>query len=168
MADRYMPLARDARVFRLARREGGHLPSGQRLPKPEWLEPTRDDKTAAEASGRVPGLSVWDVAFTSYADAVWLRDSTASGQEAFVAEVATLVTIANTHTRSLDVVSDPLDVPFADPRWAHLDDARRQSLANAVNGHALIEGISRPDGVQRSPHRSFLTDLVEAFAPHAA
>lgn len=168
MADRYTPLARDARVFRLARREGGHLPSGQRLPKPEWLEPTRDDKTAAEASGRVPGLSVWDVAFTSVPDAVWLRDSAVSGQEAFVAQVSRLDEVAAGHGRALDVVTDPLDVPVADPRWATLEAPRRESIARAVRGHSLIEGINRPTCVPKLSHRGFLVDLVGVFDPHAA
>lgn len=167
MAERYAQLSRETRVFRLARRGGGHLPAGQRIPKPEWLEPTDEDKRAGESSGRRPGLSVWDVAHTSVADALWFRDTTGEEQEAFAASVEKVCEVGRAHAREVAVVSDPVDVPRETSRWTALSADDQAHLGGAAAGHSLIEGISRTPEVSKLAHKSFRADLAEAFEPHS-
>lgn len=166
MRDRYSPLNGSARVFRLARRGGGHLPSGHRLPKPEWLEPNDPDKSAAATSGRTPGISVWDAAYASVEDACWFRNIPRSSQEAFGATVQAILDVGAGHARAMGVVVDPETVPTGEARWQALDESARARLTMAAEGHSLIEGISKPSGVARPDHRAFLDALVRTFQPH--
>lgn len=167
MRDRYSALGASARIFRLARRGGGHLPVGQRLPKPEWLNPTSEDVEEGERAGRPPGLSVWDAELTTVANACWFRGCLPANQEAFAADVSSVVKIGASSGRTLSVVADRHPCPAMDARWGDRDERERADLVRAAEGHSLIEGIARPNDTTKNAHRAFLVALCEVFDSHA-
>lgn len=166
MRSRFAPLAGEAIVFRVVRAGGGFLPEGQRLPKPEWLEPTAEDQKDGEARGRPPGLSVWDEAVASLDDACWFRGMERdAGVRSFSIQVAAALAVGQRHARELTVVCDPESIDQDAARWRTLTEERQQHLVDAAQGHSLIEGLRRPAGGARKPHRSLLLALTEAFKP---
>jgi hypothetical protein len=139
----FSPLPEEGRVFRLAVRGSGFLPADAVLPLPAWLEPTKRDVEEATQRGRRPGLSVWDEAFTRTDEA-----RVVSGRPdgiAFDLAVQDCRETGQRHDREIDVVADPLDDRAPEAGW---------------EGHALIEGIKRPPGVDRQRHKDMLLDLI--------
>ncbi len=167
MRERYSPLPGEANVFRMARLGGGHLPHGHTLPLPEWLEPNKEDATAAQRSGRVPGISVWDCAVARPDDARWFRCRPAEESwQCFAISVERAKDIGRACGRAVELVADPVTLPQADVRLAALGAAERERLASAGEGHSLMEGLKRTAGTKVA-HRSFLDELCGAFGPHS-
>lgn len=175
----------------MARRGGGHLPVGHRLPKPEWLEPTREDIAEGERSGRPPGLSCWETAYTHLDDALWFRDLPAQpdllpnqplpdlpdppaqpaqpaqpAPEAFDITVQDVLTVGSAHQRPLAVVHDAHPCPALYTRWHALDEATRSQRVRAAQGHCLIEGLRRPADLSRPQQKELLCALAARFQPH--
>jgi hypothetical protein len=165
MREQYEALPNTSEVFRLVKPGGGFLPVGHRLPKPEWLEPSEDDVKEAARTGRRPGLSVWDTTLSSVEQACIWGKRTPSDQLAFSASVANIHGAALARSRAIDVVADPLDVNV-EPQLSILNaEPEQASLAASAEGHALIEGIRRPDGTSKKDHRDFRAALIEVFKP---
>jgi hypothetical protein len=163
MRERYAPLSTSGGVFRLARVGGGFLPPGHRLPKPEWLEPDKQDIAEAAKSGRAPGLSVWDTELATHEDACWWRDVPPEDYRSFAAPISKLLACGARHARSLGVVADPL--PTDEPRLKVAPVGVQQRLVRAAEGHSLIEGIARPEGAPKQGHKLFRAELAELFGP---
>ncbi len=164
MPKRYDDLPAETSVFRSVRTGGGFLPIGHVLPKPEWLEPTKEDVAEAQQSGRSPGLSVWDVAVASHEDACWWRGAEPHEQRSFQASVERIVEIGEKHSRTLSVVGDALATKD-EPRLAALEDPAKARLIEAASGHSLIEGIKRPTGTSKLDHKSLREELARQFVP---
>ena len=164
MRKRYEPLPDGAAVFRSVRVAGGFLPSGFRLPKPEWLEPTNDDVAEAAKSGRAPGLSVWDAALAAHDDACWWRKVDSGEYRSFCADLTKLRQAATGFSRPFDIVADPLPTDD-EPRLAQLGVDERKRLEIAAGGHSLAEGIKRPAGTPKREHKSFREELARHFSP---
>lgn len=162
--DRYAALPREVGVIRTARIGGGFLPDGHLLPKPEWLEPNKEDQADAKVSGRAPGISVWEVPGAQHVSACWIREVDDRGQRSFVAGVDSIQAVASTHARELGVVADPLDHPAEDDRWMTLTSDFQQGVRDTADKHSLIEGIKRPAGMAEKEHRSFREELARAFS----
>jgi hypothetical protein len=165
--DRYAALPGGVGVFRTARVGGEFLPEGHLLPKPEWLEPTKDDQEEAKRSGRPPGLSVWEVPGATHAAACWIRRQDELQQRSFTAGVDKLMAVAAAHTRQLDIVADPLEHPVSDDRWSGLSSDAQADVLGASDAHSLIEGIKRRAGLPEREHRSFREEFARSFAPLA-
>lgn len=150
--ERFTPLDGRDEVFRLAvEGQKVFLPYGAALPLPEWFQPTKEDEAEGVVRGRVPGLSVWNCARTGTADAARIRwgEAVPDGVRAFAIGVDRVREIGEREGRRLDVVADPLD----------------PSDGEGADGHALIEGLKRPDGTPRAAHRQLLTVLVAGCRP---
>lgn len=150
--ERFSPLPDEADVFRLVIE--GHkvfMPPGVALPLPAWLEPNDEDVAAATKRNRPPGLSVWDCARTRVSDAARIRwgAEPPAGVRGFAWRAGRVREIGRNANRHVDVVTHPRDA--ADGAGA--------------DGHALIEGLKRPDVVPRPLHRQLLTDLARASRP---
>lgn len=167
MPERYAPVSQGKKVFRTTRFGGGLLPAGHQLPKPEWLEPTKDDIADAEQSGRPPGLSVWARPEATHDAACWLRRLEPAEQRSFVANVGGMLAIAEKHKRAFAVVSDPLEHPTdtTDERWAAVATEARIPVCTTCDAHSLAEGIRKPEGVTKIEHRSFREELASQFEP---
>jgi hypothetical protein len=109
------------------------------LPLPDWLEPTSTDKREAEVSGRPPGISVWDTELTTVAQA---RQHAGNGGHAFTLGVGALRTTAARFNRPLDVVRNPVPGEGGD-------------------GHSLVEGMKRPEGLERRLQKDFLQAVLQ-------
>lgn len=142
------------------------MPIGHLLPIPEWLEPTHKDVEEANRVGRAPGLSVWDKAVTSFRQACLWRRVNPTVERAFAAQVRTVRGVGEKYARQLDVVADPLDV--GEPDRAEIVNAAeadaRDQLVQSAQGHSLVEGIKRPNGLTKIHHRSFREELARQFS----
>lgn len=136
---------------------------GARLPLPEWLEPQKADLEEAARSGRPAGLSVWSAPPTSHTDACRHRCLDPTTHRSFGAEVAAVRAIAEVHGRDVDVVADPLEFDAENECHARVPQAARGRFVEALAGHALIEGIRRPEGTPKSAHQLFRAALVAVF-----
>ena len=164
MRKRYEALNDENVVARNVKMHGGFLPLGHLLPKPEWLEPTKDDVAAAARSDRPPGLSVWDYELASHQDACWWRDVDPTEYKSFRAAVSELRGVAARHDRPLSIVGDPLETEGV-PRLEAEDSPTQARLRKAALGHSLVEGIKRPTGASKKDHKNFREELARRFSP---
>jgi hypothetical protein len=148
MPERYWPLADEAVVVRLANAQSSFLPATAVLPLPQWLEPTHQDIEEAQKSGRPPGITVWDASLTNVEQARLLSGKPEG--RAFAAQVTSCKKVAADHARQIAIVADPVDEKKPSPGW---------------EGHALIEGLRRPAGLNNGKklQQDFLTDLIGMF-----
>jgi hypothetical protein len=164
-ADRHDALPAAATVFRSARESkgtNGFLAPGMTLPRPNWLEPGKQDiaDSAARSPPRRAGLSVWDLARTTPRQEMAIRKFFAVGANraadtrvlrAFSASVGDILTTGSQHQRQVDVVRDAITTcPLP-----------------GVDGHSLVEGLRWEDDATREAsrevHQNFLDDLVVNF-----
>lgn len=159
---RYEPLQKDAVVFRLAARGGGHLPKNARKPTDSgWLALTDEDKAEAIKSGRPAGLSVWDTEATTPDQAIAIREFDAGKpsnpekpQEAFYCTVSDVdVAVQQVQTTHADASCIACEV-VSDPR----------SLTpphDGESGHALIEGLTTAP--TKALYKALRTELLAVF-----
>lgn len=163
MVERYTPLSPDDRIFRTARHGGGHLPAGHRLPKPEWLEPSREDIDEGIASGRAAGLSVWKTPPGDHRHACQHRGVAPETQRSFVIGVGALRGVAGEHERAVDVVTDGVPFDAENPCHVAVPEAHRAAFTAALSSHSLVEGLRNDRPSEKPRHRAFLLALVETF-----
>ncbi len=150
-------------MFRTTRPGSGHLPSGHRLPIPEWIEPTQDDIAEGKKSGRPAGLSVWEYPPANHRDACRHRGANPAEHRSFTVKVAVVRSIAKHFERAVDVVADPVEFDSANDHHQQVPEAERETFCQTLGAHSLIEGIRRPDGASKSIHRTFRARLADAF-----
>jgi hypothetical protein len=150
-APTFAPLPADGSVLRLARVGSSFLPAGHTLPEPGWLTPSSADKAEAAARQRIAGLSAWDVAGCNLAQARDLANR--PDDQGFVAPIASLYRTASEGpvVARLQVVRDELIDAFPRSGW---------------DAHVLIEGLERPQGVDRKAWKDLQTTLVRCFQPY--
>ena len=167
MRERYQPLPNEQTVFRTVKRGGGFLPPGHKLPKPDWLEPTKEDQKEAEKAGRSPGLSMWDAEYTTFNQACTWRRTPETEQLAFATTVESILLVGTTHKRNLGVVADPLDLDAPEHKTilAQLRNDVLQQQQQSAQGHSLAEGIRKPSGANTRAHREFRAELASKFEP---
>lgn len=135
----------DACVFRLANRGTDFLPADAVLPTSGLFRPSSDDEAEGKERGRPPGLSVWDRGRTTVEQAQHLADKPES--EAFGLLAERVRQIGVSQGLNLDVWYDALDERESEP---------------GADGHALIEGLARPEGKPKKTYRDVRRKLAEA------
>ena len=148
MPERFSPLSSEAVIFRLATPASTLFPSGRDLPLPEWLAPTSADEAEAAARNRPAGLSVWQLARTTASQARAFGDQAEA--LAFSTTAGECRSVGATLSIPLDVLHDPL-----------LD----QQDQDGWEGHAVIEGLKRPDGAPKKTYSQLREALVTVFTP---
>jgi hypothetical protein len=165
--NRYSQVPPQAVVFRLAAQGGAFLPKSETIPTEiGWLAPTAADKREAEEAKRVAGLSAWDHEQTTAEQAIEIRlrataDSSVLTNDSEEVQVACYCDVADVHrvvnelqqhnpdaSFSINFVRDPLEF---EPPLAGQD------------GHVLIEGLERPNGVSRALYRELRAKLLRVF-----
>jgi hypothetical protein len=141
MADRYARLHESARVRRMVKHPGAYWPESVPLPTAAMLEPTKADVAEGEASGRGPGVSVFDSASFDRDAACWIRgDQVYTDRErwkSFEAGVKDLRGI-QPFGDALDVVTDPLDARAVTSPAPMSDEI----IQRTCDAHALLEGVA--------------------------
>jgi hypothetical protein len=146
MPDRFADVPDQHRILRLAIPEGSFLPRGATRPLAAWLAPTDQDRAEGLRNGRPAGLSAWDDAWTTVAQARAL--SGRSTAEAFRVLARDVRAVGRRHAVDVAVVHDPADDLAPERGW---------------EGHALIEGLERPLGGDRHAFNDLREALLERF-----
>ena len=143
MPEAFSAVPDDHFVFRLA--TDSFAPPGASTPQRSWLILTTEDKNKAEERKRPPALSGFDQAFTTASQALALlrwQESRHFGMKA-----GEWIRIGADHGRSIAVVYLPFVASKHLAGW---------------QGHVLIEGTRKPEGVPKQKQYDFLDALCIA------
>ena len=142
-------LADDDQVFRFQPVDGHVEAATNALPTARSLQlmPSKRDKAEAEHTKLPPGVSVWNLAFTTPAEAraIMLHDGAKDRpRRPWCAAAGRLRAVGG----GVDVVAVP----------------RTNTGLPGEAGHAHIVGLARPEGAARAAHERFLDEVAGCFS----